>query len=281
MEIEEIEVRQVEEPVPSHVALMAGGVAGTSVDIALFPIDTIKTRLQSEAGFFKSGGFRGIYSGLGSAALGSAPTAAIFFYTYEGLKKTIGGVVSEKYHPFVHMLAASASEVTACGIRVPVEVIKQRAQTNIQLSSVQVLRMTIRQELLMSNGFFFQIPFSFIQMPAWEILKKYWSRKRGRLVTPWESAVCGAIAGGFSAALTTPFDVAKTRIMLAEDFDVNKDNKQGSTTAKSNIFQVLQKVGQRDGVRGLFAGIVPRTIWISVGGCIFFGIYEKSKSLLQ
>lgn len=51
----------------------AGGVAGTAVDIALFPLDTLKTRLQSEAGFRASGGFRGIYSGLGPAALASAP----------------------------------------------------------------------------------------------------------------------------------------------------------------------------------------------------------------
>ena len=48
-------------------------MAGTSVDIALFPLDTIKTRLQSAHGFFKAGGFRGVYSGLSAAAAGSAP----------------------------------------------------------------------------------------------------------------------------------------------------------------------------------------------------------------
>lgn len=48
-------------------------MAGTSVDIALFPLDTVKTRLQSAEGFFKAGGFRGIYSGLSAAAAGSAP----------------------------------------------------------------------------------------------------------------------------------------------------------------------------------------------------------------
>lgn len=51
-------------------------MAGTSVDIALFPLDTIKTRLQSADGFFKAGGFRGVYSGLSAAAAGSAPGGA-------------------------------------------------------------------------------------------------------------------------------------------------------------------------------------------------------------
>lgn len=45
-----------------------------AVDASLFPLDTIKTRLQSPDGFVKSGGFRGVYSGLGTAVLGSAPT---------------------------------------------------------------------------------------------------------------------------------------------------------------------------------------------------------------
>jgi len=64
-------------------ALVAGGLAGTSVDVALFPIDTLKTRLQSPQGFLKSGGFRGVYNGLGAAAAGSAPGAALFFSSYE------------------------------------------------------------------------------------------------------------------------------------------------------------------------------------------------------
>ena len=64
-------------------ALVAGGLAGTSVDVALFPIDTLKTRLQAPQGFLKAGGFRGIYNGLAAAAAGSAPGAALFFSTYE------------------------------------------------------------------------------------------------------------------------------------------------------------------------------------------------------
>lgn len=52
----------------------AGGVAGTAVDVILFPFDTLKTRLQSAEGFAKAGGFRGIYSGLASCASGSAPS---------------------------------------------------------------------------------------------------------------------------------------------------------------------------------------------------------------
>jgi len=63
-----------EKPVPFLISLLAGGVAGTAVDVILFPFDTLKTRLQSAEGFAKAGGFRGIYSGIASAASGSAPS---------------------------------------------------------------------------------------------------------------------------------------------------------------------------------------------------------------
>ena len=60
-----------------HRHKQAGGVAGTSVDILFYPLDTIKTRLQSAQGFFNAGGLRGIYNGIGRVVIGSAPGGTI------------------------------------------------------------------------------------------------------------------------------------------------------------------------------------------------------------
>ena len=62
----------------------AGGLAGTAVDVTLFPLDTIKTRLQSSKGFWASGGFRRIYAGILPAASASAPSGecALFSPAY-------------------------------------------------------------------------------------------------------------------------------------------------------------------------------------------------------
>ena len=59
--------------IPAWRACIAGAAAGVTVDISLYPIDTLKTRLQSPVGFWKSGGFKGVYNGISAAASGSAP----------------------------------------------------------------------------------------------------------------------------------------------------------------------------------------------------------------
>jgi hypothetical protein len=43
------------------------------VDLLFFPIDTLKTRLQSAQGFVNAGGFKGVYRGVGIVVVGSAP----------------------------------------------------------------------------------------------------------------------------------------------------------------------------------------------------------------
>ena len=39
-------------------------------------------------------------------------------------------------------------------------------------------------------------------------------------------------------------------------------------------------IAAEEGVAGLFKGIGPRVGWITLGGYIFFGAYEKSMELL-
>ncbi|NXQ75596.1 SAMC protein, partial [Quiscalus mexicanus] len=255
----------------------AGGVAGVCVDLILFPLDTVKTRLQSPQGFRKAGGFRGIYAGVPSTAIGSFPNAAAFFITYENVKSVLPHGSSSYLSPATHMVAASLGEVVACLIRVPSEVVKQRAQVSPSSSTLRILSHTLYHEGIQGlyRGYkstvLREIPFSLVQFPLWESLKDLWSWKQGHVVDSWQSAVCGAFAGGFAAAVTTPLDVAKTRIMLA---------KAGSSNARGNVLAALGGIWRTQGLSGLFAGVVPRMAAISLGGFIFLGTYEKSRQLL-
>lgn len=263
-------------------AFLSGATAGLAVDLSLFPVDTIKTRLQSKQGFAKAGGFRSLYAGLGPVVLGSAPGAACFFATYESSRKFCAYYNVKPM--YADMLGASLGEVMACTVRVPVDVVKQRAQTNAgTTTSFSVFRKCLSEEGIrgLFRGYHStvlrEIPFSLIQFPLWEGMKRQVvSYRRGttdstEVATGLEGACCGFISGGIAAAVTTPLDVAKTRIMLAQQKD---------QVAQGRVLQVLTNCVRQEGVRSLFAGVVPRTVFISFGGFIFLGTYEQAQRFL-
>ncbi|RDA82414.1 hypothetical protein CP532_5967 [Ophiocordyceps camponoti-leonardi (nom. inval.)] len=290
-----------------QASLVAGALAGTVVDVSLFPLDTIKTRLQSSGGFFAAGGFGRIYRGVGSAIVGSAPGAAFFFCSYEGVKRrflpreeeegeewpssemgVMGGIALPE--PLTHVLAASVGEVAACAVRVPVEVVKQRAQAGLHGgSSASALGAILAgykdhpvtgrgsmarvwKELYRGWGItvFRELPFTAIQFPLWEAMRR-WRRSSLTLrsdgntasprdVSAMESALFGSLAGAVAAGLTTPLDVIKTRVMLSSE--------------RVSVRHVVRGMIRNEGWRPFFAGIVPRVTWISIGGAIFLGSYQ-------
>jgi len=256
-------------------SLAAGGMAGTAVDLLFFPIDTIKTRLQSAQGFARAGGFRGMYKGIGSVVVGSAPGASIFFSTYEAMKKSLP--LPAHLAPVNHMLSASVAEVAACLVRVPTEVIKTRTQTStygaLGQSSFAAAKLTLASDGW--RGFYRgfgstimrEIPFTSLQFPLYELLKLKLSKKLHRKpLYAHEAAICGSIAGGAAAALTTPLDVLKTRVML--------DLRNSSEQALPSLPVRFKQIYLSEGMRALFAGVIPRTMWISAGGAVFLGVYE-------
>lgn len=115
------------------VPLLSGAFAGLAVDLSLFPIDTVKTRLQAPGGLVANGGFRGVYAGMGSIAAGSAPGAALFFLSYETALSALrprGARPGDKHGVATTIAASSVAECLACLIRVPTEVVKQRTQAS-------------------------------------------------------------------------------------------------------------------------------------------------------
>ncbi|KIW34377.1 uncharacterized protein PV07_01156 [Cladophialophora immunda] len=286
-------------------SLIAGALAGLTVDFSLYPLDTVKTRLQSNltrsnhASILPrhtvQGTLRSMYAGLPSALLGSMPSAASFFVVYDGVKRSlIDPKQSSSQQASAHMLASSLGEIAACAIRVPTEVVKQRAQAGLfggsallALQDILGLRKTdgfttMVRELYRGGGVTImrEIPFTITQFSLWEYFKASYSDRQHRLtgrheglVTASESAIFGSIAGGIAAGFTTPLDVLKTRIMLAR-------KEAGSSSARAGPVRVLQQIWRDEGAPGLFRGFVPRVGWISTGGAIFLGTYQYVWNLL-
>lgn len=115
------------------ISVIAGGTAGASVDFALFPIDSIKTRLQAsskQVDYSKQASNVSKFKGLLSPMLASFPCSATFMLSYEFTKYWLrnrpdGGAFSTLSFTSQNMIAAAVGESMQALIRTPSEVVKQ------------------------------------------------------------------------------------------------------------------------------------------------------------
>eukprot|EP00624_Nannochloropsis_granulata_P006753 evm.model.NODE_51229_length_18078_cov_23.847383.4 len=98
-------------------------ILGITVDLTLFPLDTIKTRLQASANTkFSLDLLKGVYDGVGPGLLASAPACAAFFGAYDSFKRSLTARFPDpKLAPIVNMLAAAGGDLTQSVVRVPFE----------------------------------------------------------------------------------------------------------------------------------------------------------------
>lgn len=260
-----------------QLGMACGAVAGFAVDAVLFPLDTLKTRMQLAGG--TSGGaaalLSGLYRGFAPAVVASAPAAAAFFGTYDWAKRELEARIDSK--PVAHMLAAAAGDVAASTVRVPFEVVKQQLQSGQHGGSVRVAVASIWRTQGVTgflNGYgslvLRELPFDALQFPLYELFKSKWASAKGQSLSTAESSACGSAAGAIAAAITTPLDVVKTRLMT----------QTASGPQYHGVVDGLRKIAATEGVGALFSGIAPRVVWISVGGAVFFGAYEATRKAL-
>ncbi|VDM30266.1 unnamed protein product [Hydatigera taeniaeformis] len=281
------------------VQFCAGGTAGLLVDVALYPIDTLKTRLQSSSGsIFTSCGRLRLFAGLPTVLLGSGPSSAVFFYAYEVSKdlsmhnnlpmwvaSMIGTTIAE-------IVCASDVCSTSMVLWVPCENVKQSAQSRPFDSLRSIFKSYVQHEGWkgLYRGYVSTVvrdlPCALIQFPIWEALKSFFawrnqcpeercqfrdafSSPSPSNLTNFQFALCGFLSGAVAGSVTTPLDVAKTRIMLAS---------RNSPLASGRISTALKIVYREAGITGWFAGLMPRMGLLSVGGGIYLGLYDITKS---
>ncbi|KAL7254704.1 hypothetical protein ACSBR1_008950 [Camellia fascicularis] len=180
--------------------VIAGGTAGVVVETALYPIDTIKTRLQAARG----GGeiiLKGLYSGLAGNLVGVLPASAMFVGVYEPTKQKLLKIFPDNLSVVAHLTAGAIGGLAASLIRVPTEVVKQRMQTSQFASAPNAVRAIVSREgfkgLYAGYGSFLlrDLPFDAIQFCIYEQLQIGYKLAAKRDLNDPENAVIGAFAG--------------------------------------------------------------------------------------
>eukprot|EP01024_Parvocaulis_polyphysoides_P030088 TRINITY_DN27343_c0_g1_i1.p1 TRINITY_DN27343_c0_g1~~TRINITY_DN27343_c0_g1_i1.p1 ORF type:complete len:264 (+),score=58.39 TRINITY_DN27343_c0_g1_i1:77-793(+) len=220
------------------------------------------------------GGGKALYAGVWGNLAGVAPASAIFMAFYEPSKIYFAKHLSPEQQHLSPLGAGTIAGLAASVVRVPTEVVKQRMQTGEFTRLGNAISTILKKEgargLYAGYRAFLlrDLPFDAVEFFSYEVLKSKWREFKGQELNALEYSVVGAIAGGFTGAVTTPFDVLKTRLMT-----------QGTSGVYKNVFDATFKIAQEEGLSAFLKGWEPRVTWIALGGCVFFTALEQAKKV--
>lgn len=303
--------------------MLAGGLGGVVGDSSMHSLDTVKTRQQGLTFnpkyrnmipayitiFKEEGFFRGLYGGYTPAILGSFPSTAAFFGTYEYTKRQL----INNYHfneTISYFIAGVLGDVASSVFYVPSELLKTRLQLQGKYNNIytkgcgynykglgDAVKTISKVEGVSTFAFGYKetllrdLPFSALQFAFYERFRQLaiYYNKSDNLPIPLE-LFTGAAAGGVAGILTTPLDVIKTRIQTgtsssapsSESTTAQLQNRMTISNSlksflhKSSTIKALGSIHKNEGVLGLFSGVGPRFIWTGIQSSIMLLLYQMS-----
>lgn len=274
--------------------LISAIVAGATIDIIrstlLYPIATVKTRIQAVANKAphleepmtllrlkrrlqvlylncrKMVAEGNLYAGLLPTLLVSVPATGIYFGTRDVTKRLLNKLVEDPTrfdNIAIALTAAFLGDVVSLAARTPVDALSLRLQVasgeepdedvdDLEVGDwfgdgIERLPAVIATDLpyLLSR-----ITFNMVLAKGTEDIGQY------EVIAITTAIIC--------AILTTPFDVARTRILVDSDGDPSNGLDGGS---RQGVFQTLSAIRQEGdgGPRNLFAGWFERAVYLGIG----------------
>ncbi|ORZ22933.1 mitochondrial carrier domain-containing protein [Absidia repens] len=272
----------------------AGALAGIAEHCAMYPVDSIKTRMQVIQTAATTAtpspalainrqvrtSSRNLWRGVNSVVLGAGPAHALHFATYE-FCKDLYGANRQGHHPLASAAAGATATFAHDALMNPFDVIKQRMQLGD--SAYRSVRECARKVFAKEGAVAFYIslpttlamsvPFQSIQFATYEYFRKVLNPKGG--YDPSTHVMAGGLAGAIASSLTTPLDVVKTLLQTrGQSHDVRIRSATGLIDAASII-------KERYGLRGFFRGFKPRVLTHMPSAAISWSVYEYFKWLMR
>ncbi|KAF6739389.1 Mitoferrin-2 [Oryzias melastigma] len=285
--------------------MLAGSVAGIMEHCLMYPIDCVKTRMQSlqpEPGaryrsvtdalrqIIRTEGVWRPIRGVNVLAVGAGPAHALYFACYEKIKFSL----SDAIHPganshFANGAAGCMATVLHDAIMNPAEVVKQRLQmfNSPYRGVLDCMGSLLRREGPASfyrsytTQLTMNVPFQALHFMTYEYLQELLNPHRQ--YNPSSHVVSGALAGAVAAAATTPLDVCKTLLNTQEAVHVEAaGGAVGAANGRhiSGLGEAFRTVYRMGGVPAFFRGVQPRVIYQMPSTAISWSVYEFFKYVL-
>lgn len=255
--------------------LVAATIAGAATEMfrtsLLYPLQTVKTRIQTDVHNYTARTPRieerlanlgrnvrrhvqegNLYAGLTPTLLVSVPASGVYFGVRDVCKRTLGMMPFLNDVEIILMSALIADVVSLC-FRTPADTLALRLQHQDDDVGDWV------------GDSMKRLPSVIVTDLPYLLSKIFLGRQfiHGSLSIDRyaEYAIASAVVAAF---LTTPFDVARTRILVDSDGDFTngKDGGSGEDVIKAMVS--IAKEGQ-GGIANLFAGWLERVLYLGIG----------------
>eukprot|EP00033_Pygsuia_biforma_P003729 GCRY01004086.1.p1 GENE.GCRY01004086.1~~GCRY01004086.1.p1 ORF type:complete len:314 (-),score=57.52 GCRY01004086.1:134-1075(-) len=283
------------------VQAFSGVLGSMTCGAVLVPLDVIKTRLQSQLfredvhtsfqmfrHILKTQSVHGLWKGLLPTVSIAAPSSAMFFVLYEGLKNRLG-VYFDEGSSTPAATAGVLARVVNVAVGTPLEMVRTCviARPTSQ-GFVDEFRFTVHHSGVASlwrgcmPTLLRDVPFSAMY---WGLLEGFKQVAQSSLpdAGPFvHTTIAGSMAGGIAAFLTTPFDTIKTHVQLSHR----------STTGNHTMLSVVRTLLHPPppaavpassslllphSVRVLFTGVGPRVSKSAFACTLMITTYEEFK----
>ncbi|KAJ7597098.1 mitochondrial carrier domain-containing protein [Mycena floridula] len=226
---------------------------------------------------WRAEGIRGLWKGAGTSLVIGVPSATSYMLTYDHLLNVVLPPLLP-YPVIVPLTAGILARSSISTIVSPLELIRTNLQStplspsnpHTLRSVLTSIRLSVREKGVLSlwrglsATLWRDVPFSGIYWAGYEMLKKEFARHD--LTGTWVAFTSGAISGTTAAAITSPWDVLKTR---RQTLAMSAIDGAGASTGS-----ILLRIVRTEGMSALFAGATPRMVKIAPACGIMIACYE-------
>lgn len=284
------EDRDVSTPFWQHAA--AGSCAGIMEHVGMYPLDTVKTRMQASSSrlgvaqtlrlVVREQGVLGLMRGSSVIGVGCIPAHVGLFSTYELAKLELLDPEQE-HQPLQAAACGAVGTVVHDMVITPIDTVKQRLQLGGFSTATDCAATMFRREGIaafyrsLPATLVMNIPYTGLLVAANESLKHSLSLRGGLADAPWYFLTAG-ISGAFSGALTLPLDVVKTRLQTQRG---PGEASASSGLRYSGIISTVRAIAREEGMVGFFRGMAPRIMIAMPSAAICWGTYECVRTSLS
>jgi len=285
---------------------VAGSCAGMMEHVAMYPIDTVKTRMQAAPVLpgckapglnatvrevLREQGAGGLMRGCLAIGAGCIPAHIGLFCTYEFAKARLVEPGGAAHQPLRTAACGALATVVHDMVITPTDVVKQRLQLGRYDGTWDCVSKILRYEGVsafyrsLPTTLISECPFHGVLVASNESLKVLLGLSRHSMSSEGQRSALGwhflstGISGMVAAVVTQPLDVVKTRLQTQ---NVGTEVDEGKVRVYyKGLRSTVSAILRDEGPSGLFRGTVPRLLFAAPSAAMCWGTYEVTKALLR